>query len=63
MTSHEQIVDRICSNVQNGSIILLHNGGSETMLALPKIIENLQSRGFEFVTITQLLNTNEKKIN
>lgn len=41
-----------------GGIALMHDGGgnrSQTVAALPGIIENLQSRGFELVTIPELL--------
>lgn len=41
-----------------GSIVLMHDGGgnrSETVAALPGIIENLQRRGFKLVTVTELL--------
>lgn len=44
--------------VQPGSIVLMHDGGgnrSETVAALPRIIENLKSRGFHLVTMTRLL--------
>jgi cellulose synthase/poly-beta-1,6-N-acetylglucosamine synthase-like glycosyltransferase/peptidoglycan/xylan/chitin deacetylase (PgdA/CDA1 family)/spore germination protein YaaH len=41
-----------------GNVILLHDSGgdrSQTVKALPLIIETLRSRGFEFVTISDLL--------
>jgi peptidoglycan/xylan/chitin deacetylase (PgdA/CDA1 family) len=43
---------------QPGSIVLMHDGGgdrSQTVEALPHIIENLKSRGYRLVTITRLL--------
>ena len=52
------IVDRVLAYAGNGAIILLHDGGgnrSETVAALPLIIEGLQQRGFRLVTIQQLL--------
>ena len=42
----------------NGGIILMHDGGkdqSQTLAALPGIIEGLQNRGFQFVTIQQMV--------
>ncbi len=54
----DAIVSRVLDATQNGSIILLHDGGgdrSQTVDALPTIIEQLQQRGFTFVTIPQLL--------
>lgn len=50
------IVRRVV-NSSNGTIILLHDGGedqSQTIAALPAIIEGLQRRGLRFVTIQQM---------
>ena len=44
--------------VRPGSIVLMHDGGgdrSQTVAALPGIIENLRSRGYRLVTITRLM--------
>jgi peptidoglycan/xylan/chitin deacetylase (PgdA/CDA1 family) len=52
------IVDRILSQVRNGTIILLHDGGgnrSQTVAALPMIITALEQRGYRFVTVQQLV--------
>ena len=54
----DAIIDRVLNATQNGSIILLHDGGgdrSQTVAALPSIIEQLQQRGYIFVTIPELL--------
>jgi peptidoglycan/xylan/chitin deacetylase (PgdA/CDA1 family) len=51
------IINRIFERATNGAIIVLHDGGgdrSETVAALPAIIEGLQSRGFQFVTLQQM---------
>jgi len=43
----------------DGNVILMHDGGGnrdQTLAALPIIIEKLRSQGFEFVTISSLLN-------
>ena len=43
---------------RRGSIILLHDGGgdrSQTAKAIPMIIDQLRARGYEFVTVAQLL--------
>ena len=53
----EAIVHAALTNVQNGSILLMHDGGddrSETVEALPQVITGLQQRGFTFVTVEQL---------
>lgn len=53
------IVLTTLSHVQNGSIIVLHlTGGNTAPLtadALPWIIQGLRARGFDLVTVTQLL--------
>jgi len=38
--------------------VILHDGGgdrSQTLAALPTIIDTLRARGYTFVTVTQLL--------
>lgn len=42
-------------NLQNGSIILMHNGAKYTAQALPQIIEGLKANGYELVPISQLI--------
>lgn len=54
----DAIVDRTLSGVQPGSIVLFHDGGgdrSQTVEALPRIIEALQADGYELVTVPQML--------
>jgi peptidoglycan/xylan/chitin deacetylase (PgdA/CDA1 family) len=51
------IIQRIVSLAHNGAIILMHDGGgdrSQTVAALPTIIQNLEQRGFQFVTMQQM---------
>lgn len=51
------ILGEVQRTAQNGSIIIMHaNGrGWYTAEALPSIIEYLQARGFQLVTVSQLL--------
>jgi peptidoglycan/xylan/chitin deacetylase (PgdA/CDA1 family) len=52
------IVQRILGLARNGTIILMHDGGgdrSQTVAALPSIIQELEQRGFRFVTMQQLV--------
>ncbi|MCX5746000.1 MAG: polysaccharide deacetylase family protein [Proteobacteria bacterium] len=52
------IADRVLRQVKNGSIILLHDGGgdrSQTVAAVTKLIPELKRRGFEFVTVPEML--------
>ena len=59
----QTIVDRILKQVSDpdpdnvGNVILLHDAGgdrSETIKALPELIDALRARGFQFVTASQL---------
>jgi peptidoglycan/xylan/chitin deacetylase (PgdA/CDA1 family) len=52
------IYSNIVSHARNGSIILMHDGGgprSETLAALPHVIDTLRARGFGFATVSELL--------
>lgn len=49
------MVDKITSKLQNGSIILMHNGATNTPEALPQIIDAVRNAGYEFVPITELI--------
>ena len=61
--SFSKIVHRVVDNIQNGSIILLHDGNrlsskknrSQIVKALPIIIETLQKKGYQLVTVDELL--------
>ena len=52
------IYSNIVGNAQPGSIILMHDGGgprSETLAALPQVIDTLRARGYRFATVSELL--------
>ena len=53
----EPIVNTVLNHksLKNGSIILMHNGAKYTALALPKVIEGLQEKGFQIVPISKLI--------
>lgn len=51
----EKIYERVTSKVKKGSIVLFHNNATHTPQALGPIIENLQSRGFQIVPISELI--------
>ena len=61
--SYDKILNKVLSKVENGSIILLHDGNrlikeadrSQLVRALPLIIEILENKGYQFVTIPELL--------
>ena len=51
----ETIVDNVMSQVQNGSIILMHDIYENTYLATKQILKELNSQGYEVVTVSELL--------
>lgn len=53
----DSIIKTVCEhkNLQNGSIILMHNGAKYTAEALPKVIEGLKAKGYEIVPISELI--------
>lgn len=66
----EVIVDRVVTKVKNGSIILLHDGDgiaakasrSQSVEATRRIIQTLVSKGYQFVTVDEILaNMEERK--
>ena len=50
----------LLSEVQPGSIILLHNGGANTIKNLPLLLEGLQKRGYHCVRLSDMLNLNNE---
>jgi len=53
--SSGEIAGRIVSQAKSGSIILMHNDGKHTLEALPSVIEGLLNKGFELVTVSELI--------
>lgn len=54
----QDLANHVIETAQNGDIVLLHgmySGNDSTRAALPFIFEGLRDRGFEFVTVTELL--------
>lgn len=59
-STSKAIATRILDQVEDGSIILMHDGGGNrraTVEALPLILEVLRNRGYEAVTVPELLNS------
>ncbi|MEN8252768.1 MAG: polysaccharide deacetylase family protein [Patescibacteria group bacterium] len=61
----DKIVERVLTEVKPGSIILLHDGPytadrSQTIAALPEIIQGLWDKGYHFVTVSELLKYDNK---
>lgn len=62
--SPQALIDSVLKEAKPGGIILLHDGGgdrSTTIEALPKIITELKKRGYDFVTVPELLVIADKK--
>lgn len=53
--SADAMVDRIMGQVSDGDIVLLHNGYRSTAEAVESLIPLLKKRGYQFVTISTLL--------
>lgn len=52
------IYSRIVGRARSGSIVLMHDGGgprTQTLAALPRVIDTLRARGYAFVTVSELL--------
>jgi len=68
----DEIVKRTVDGITNqtsdedvrGQVVLLHDGGgdrSQTLAALPRIIETLKAKGYKFVTVSQLAGLSQEK--
>lgn len=57
----QEIIDRVIQhkNLQNGSIILLHNGTKYTKDALEPLILSLKDAGYEIVPVSELIYRSE----
>ncbi|MGL5060769.1 MAG: polysaccharide deacetylase family protein [Microcoleus sp.] len=54
----DEIADRVINNVRSGSIVVMHDGGgdrSKTVAATDKIVKALQSKGYSFKTVSELV--------
>lgn len=47
--------ERISGKLDNGAIILMHNGTENTALSLDMIIKNIKEKGYNLVTISELI--------
>jgi cellulose synthase/poly-beta-1,6-N-acetylglucosamine synthase-like glycosyltransferase/peptidoglycan/xylan/chitin deacetylase (PgdA/CDA1 family) len=61
------IVERVLHDAQlgKGNIILMHDGGGEranTVAALPQIIDGLRAKGYQFVSVADLLSQTRAQI-
>jgi len=55
------VVNQVVGGVKPGAIVLLHDGGGDrtnTVVALPQIIQKLKEQGYRFVTLDELVGNN-----
>lgn len=65
------MINYILKNIRPGDIILFHDSGGffaaeggnryETVLAIPRLIERLEEKGYKFVTISELLSHSQEE--
>ncbi len=63
--SSDEIVNRVLDQLPEGNIILLHDSGgdrSNTVKALPIIINELKKRGYTFTTVADLIEKSNSQI-
>ena len=63
----DEIVQRVVTDAEanKGNIILLHDGGgdrSHTVAALPRIIDDLRAKGYQFVSVADLLGQTKAQV-
>lgn len=59
----EEMIRRVTGKVQSGDIVLFHNAAKNTPAALPAIIEYLQTEGYTFLKVSEMLYDGEYTIN
>jgi peptidoglycan/xylan/chitin deacetylase (PgdA/CDA1 family) len=56
----ETIVEGALKNVNNGAIILAHDVHTNTINAMPALIDALQKEKYKFITVSELIEKNHK---
>ncbi|MDW7650033.1 MAG: polysaccharide deacetylase family protein, partial [Bacillota bacterium] len=51
----DYLVNRVLNNASDNGIILMHVGGYKTLDALPRIITGLREKGYQLVTVNEML--------
>lgn len=60
-----RLIHNVMREAKPGGIVLMHDGGgnrSNTVAALPQIINNFRKQGYRFVTIPELLDMQDKQL-
>jgi cellulose synthase/poly-beta-1,6-N-acetylglucosamine synthase-like glycosyltransferase/spore germination protein YaaH/peptidoglycan/xylan/chitin deacetylase (PgdA/CDA1 family) len=61
----KEIVDSVLRQASRGNIVLLHDGGgdrSQTLAALPQIIDALRAEGYQFVSVSDLIGKSRAQV-
>lgn len=53
--SADQVFNSVMRSVYPGAIILMHENGDYTLEALPRVLQALQDKGYQIVTISELV--------
>jgi len=61
--TEKEMIERISKKLENGSIILLHNGTEHTASSLQGIIDYIKSQGYEMVKVSELIYSDNYYIN
>jgi cellulose synthase/poly-beta-1,6-N-acetylglucosamine synthase-like glycosyltransferase/peptidoglycan/xylan/chitin deacetylase (PgdA/CDA1 family)/spore germination protein YaaH len=54
----QEIIDGVLRQAEDGNIVLFHDGGgdrTQTLAALPQVIDALRKQGYEFVSVSDLI--------
>ena len=65
MPGTKNIINTVLNGATPGNIILFHDAGgdrSQTVEALKVILPELKKQGFEFVTVSELMNQNPVEV-
>lgn len=60
-----EIISNVFEELSNGNIVLFHDGGgdrSQTLIALPQVIDRLRAQGYEFVSVSSLINKTRAQV-
>lgn len=63
--SASTIVQRVMADASKGSIMMFHDGGgdrSQTVAALPQVIDGLRAAGYEIVPVSELVNQTRAQV-
>lgn len=58
----DYLVNRVLSNASDRGIVLMHIGGYKTVEALPRMITGLREKGYELVTVNEMLLPREQTV-